>query len=76
MELGEYDHQEVEAAARALWEARDIYAYDRDAQGACVQRGHGTAMLERSPGLAAAAGHARGRISRCHDPELLGATCS
>jgi valyl-tRNA synthetase len=33
MELGEYDHQQVEAAARALWEAHDIYAYDRDAQG-------------------------------------------
>ncbi|HEX2821669.1 MAG TPA: hypothetical protein VHO07_16075 [Streptosporangiaceae bacterium] len=30
MELGEYDHQAVEAAARALWEARDIYAYSRD----------------------------------------------
>jgi valyl-tRNA synthetase len=33
MELGEYDHQEVEAAGRALWEAHDIYAYDRDAHG-------------------------------------------
>jgi valyl-tRNA synthetase len=30
MELGEYDHQAVEAAARELWEARDIYAYQRD----------------------------------------------
>jgi valyl-tRNA synthetase len=30
MELGEYDHQAVEAAARELWEAQDIYAYQRD----------------------------------------------
>jgi valyl-tRNA synthetase len=27
MEPGEYDHQEVEAAARALWESRDVYRY-------------------------------------------------
>src|SRR3984885_14831566 len=33
MESGEYDHQAVEAAARALWEAHDIYRYDRDAAG-------------------------------------------
>jgi valyl-tRNA synthetase len=33
MESGEYDHQAVEAAARALWEAHDIYRYDRDAVG-------------------------------------------
>ncbi len=33
MELGEYDHQAVEAAARKLWEAQDIYAYQRDGQG-------------------------------------------
>ncbi len=33
MELGEYDHQEVEAAGRALWEAHHVYAYDRAAQG-------------------------------------------
>jgi valyl-tRNA synthetase len=31
--LGEYDHQAVEATARQLWEASDIYAYDRDGQG-------------------------------------------
>ena len=28
MELGEYDHQAVEAAARELWESHDIYRYD------------------------------------------------
>src|SRR5580658_9565567 len=33
MESGEYDHRAVEAAARALWEAHDIYRYDRDAVG-------------------------------------------
>jgi valyl-tRNA synthetase len=33
MEPGEYDHHAVEAAARALWEARDIYRYEPDAQG-------------------------------------------
>jgi valyl-tRNA synthetase len=33
MEPGEYDHQAVEAAARALWEARDIYRYDREGTG-------------------------------------------
>jgi valyl-tRNA synthetase len=33
MELGEYDHQAVEAAARALWESHDIYRYDRDGLG-------------------------------------------
>jgi valyl-tRNA synthetase len=30
MELGEYDHRAVEAAARELWEGHDIYRYDRD----------------------------------------------
>jgi valyl-tRNA synthetase len=33
MESGEYDHLAVEAAARALWEAHDVYRYDRDGQG-------------------------------------------
>jgi valyl-tRNA synthetase len=33
MELGEYDHQAVEAAARELWESHDIYAYERDGPG-------------------------------------------
>src|ERR1035438_9347449 len=33
MELGDYDHQAVEAAARELWESQDIYAYQRDGQG-------------------------------------------
>jgi valyl-tRNA synthetase len=33
MESGEYDHQAVEAAARALWEAHDVYRYDRDGAG-------------------------------------------
>jgi valyl-tRNA synthetase len=33
MESGEYEHQAVEAAARALWEAHDIYRYDRAAAG-------------------------------------------
>jgi valyl-tRNA synthetase len=33
MESGEYDHQAVEAAARALWEAHDVYRYDRDGVG-------------------------------------------
>src|SRR6266702_8839273 len=30
MELGEYDHRAVEAASRELWEAHDVYRYDRD----------------------------------------------
>ena len=30
MEPGEYGHQAVEAAARALWESHDVYRYDRD----------------------------------------------
>ncbi len=30
MELGEYDHRAVEAAARELWESHDIYAWDKD----------------------------------------------
>jgi valyl-tRNA synthetase len=34
MELGEYDHRAVEAASRELWEAHDVYRYDRDGQGA------------------------------------------
>ncbi|HEY6311324.1 MAG TPA: valine--tRNA ligase [Streptosporangiaceae bacterium] len=33
MESGEYDHLAVEAAARALWEAHDVYRYDRDGRG-------------------------------------------
>jgi valyl-tRNA synthetase len=33
MEPGEYDHQAVEAAARALWESHDVYQYDRDGHG-------------------------------------------
>jgi valyl-tRNA synthetase len=33
MEPGEYDHQVVEAAARALWESHDVYRYDRDGHG-------------------------------------------
>jgi valyl-tRNA synthetase len=33
MEPGEYDHRAVEVAVRALWEARDIYRYEPDAQG-------------------------------------------
>jgi valyl-tRNA synthetase len=33
MELGEYDHQAVETAARELWESHDIYSYARDVQG-------------------------------------------
>jgi valyl-tRNA synthetase len=33
MELGEYDHQAVEAAARTLWESHDIYRYERDGLG-------------------------------------------
>jgi valyl-tRNA synthetase len=33
MEPGEYDHQTVEAAARALWESHDVYRYDRDGHG-------------------------------------------
>jgi valyl-tRNA synthetase len=33
MELGEYDHQAVEAAARELWESHDIYRYDCGGQG-------------------------------------------
>jgi valyl-tRNA synthetase len=33
MEASEYDHQAVEAASRALWEARDVYRYDRPGTG-------------------------------------------
>jgi valyl-tRNA synthetase len=33
MESGQYDHQAVEAAARALWESCDVYRYDRDSTG-------------------------------------------
>ena len=33
MELGEYDHRAVEAAVRGLWEAHDIYRYDRGGDG-------------------------------------------
>jgi valyl-tRNA synthetase len=33
MEPGEYDHQAVEAAARALWESHDVYRYDRTGRG-------------------------------------------
>ena len=43
MELGEYDHRAVEAAARELWESHDIYSYDRRG-GARVQRGHAAAL--------------------------------
>jgi hypothetical protein len=38
MELGEYDHQAVEATARALWESHDIYRYDRDGVGGAGRR--------------------------------------
>jgi valyl-tRNA synthetase len=34
MEASEYDHLAVEAAARALWEERDVYRYDRGGLGA------------------------------------------
>jgi valyl-tRNA synthetase len=34
MELGEYDHRAVETASRELWEAHDVYRYDRDGRGA------------------------------------------
>ena len=33
MEPGEYDHQAIEAATRALWEAHDVYRFDRDGHG-------------------------------------------
>jgi valyl-tRNA synthetase len=33
MDLGEYDHQAVEAAARELWESHDIYRYDSGGRG-------------------------------------------
>ena len=33
MEASEYDHQAVEAAARALWERHDVYRYDRCGTG-------------------------------------------
>ncbi|MBV9204470.1 MAG: valine--tRNA ligase, partial [Actinobacteria bacterium] len=33
MELGEYDHQAIEAAARELWETRDVYRYDPGGPG-------------------------------------------
>jgi hypothetical protein len=34
MEASEYDHRAVEAAARALWEQREVYRYDRDGEDA------------------------------------------
>lgn len=33
METSEYDHQAVEAAARAVWEERDVYRYDSEGDG-------------------------------------------
>jgi valyl-tRNA synthetase len=33
MEASEYDHLTVEAAARALWDERDVYRYDRSGDG-------------------------------------------
>src|SRR5215471_8100102 len=36
MEASEYDHQTVEAAARALWDERDVYRYDPGASGPVV----------------------------------------
>src|SRR5215469_11716440 len=33
MEPGEYDHQAVEAAARALWDSHDVYRYDLTGRG-------------------------------------------
>jgi valyl-tRNA synthetase len=33
MEASEYDHLAVEAAARTLWEERDVYRYDRGGEG-------------------------------------------
>ena len=33
MEASEYEHQAVEAAARALWEERDVYRYDAAGDG-------------------------------------------
>jgi valyl-tRNA synthetase len=36
MEASEYDHQAVEAAARALWDERDVYRYDAGASGPVV----------------------------------------
>src|SRR5258708_21453468 len=33
MELGEYDHRAVEAAARELWETHDVYRYDAGGRG-------------------------------------------
>ena len=36
MEASEYDHQAVEAAARALWDERDVYRYDAGSSGPVV----------------------------------------
>src|SRR5260370_23926553 len=33
MELGEYDHRALEAAARELWETHDVYRYDAGGHG-------------------------------------------
>jgi len=33
MEASEYDHQAIEAAARALWDERDVYRYDAGGSG-------------------------------------------
>ncbi len=33
MELGEYDHRALEAAARELWETHDVYRYDAGGRG-------------------------------------------
>ena len=40
MEPGEYDHQAVEAAARALWESHDVYRYARAGSGPEAGAGH------------------------------------
>jgi len=49
MELGEYDHRAVEAAARELWESHDIYAYD--------SRGHGPVFSVDTPPPYVSAAH-------------------
>ncbi len=49
MEPGEYDHEAVEAAARALWEERDVYRYDR--------AGHGTVFSVDTPPPYVSAAH-------------------
>jgi valyl-tRNA synthetase len=53
MDPGEYDHQVVEAAARALWESHDIYRYESDGGAG----GHGPVFSVDTPPPYVSAAH-------------------